>query len=346
MKAAFHRQETGAMLAQVLLLIVLLLFVGLAIDGGNAYFERRHMQNAADAGALAGARALCYGGDPVAEATDYAVNRNSADTALVEVNGNKVRVVASCTRDTYFMGLGSLLGGIGIDVLNISAEATAACGETTRLCGAFPVAFDEITWDTIPCGAEFYVWDDDSVTDDMCDKCDCESVIGSAISIGPGHRGWVRLPPPPEPWPNPAGCKDNCGADALKCWIENDYSGPIDIGDCVPGDPGVVSSALQAAEKREGDNIYVLIWGPGPCNEIIGECPGTPYHIVDFGYVNLVDVNLKLTIPPLPGHDQNECPKNAKVMRARRLCDPQPIACGRTEGAPPDEFIAVSLIQD
>jgi len=345
MKAAFHRQETGAVLVQMaLMLVVLLLFVGLAIDGGNIYFERRHMQNAADAGALAGARAICYGGDPVAAATDYAVTRNGADTALVEVVDNQVRVVASCTRDTHFMGLADLLGLVGIHVFDVSAEAKAACGETTRLCGAFPVAFDEITWDTIPCGSEFYVWDDASVTDDMCTKCRCEDVIGSAISVGPGHRGWVRLSAPPEPWPNPYNCGTNCGADSLNCWIEHDYNGPIDIGDCVPGDPGVVSSALHAAESREGDNIYVLIWDPGTCEEIVGTCPGTLYHIVDFGYVNLVDVNLKLTIPPRDGYNQNDCPKNAKVMRAMRICDPPPINCGRTEGNPGDEFLAVSLI--
>jgi Flp pilus assembly protein TadG len=106
MKAAFHRQETGAVLVQVaLMMVVLLLFVGLAVDGGNAYFERRHMQNAADAGALAGARASATAATPSQQATDYAVTRNGADTALVEVIDNQVRVVASCTRETYFMGL-------------------------------------------------------------------------------------------------------------------------------------------------------------------------------------------------------------------------------------------------
>ena len=46
--------EDGQVLIQVaLMLVVLLTFVGLAIDGGLVYAERRQMQNAADAAALA-----------------------------------------------------------------------------------------------------------------------------------------------------------------------------------------------------------------------------------------------------------------------------------------------------
>jgi len=41
-----------------LAMIVLLLFAALAIDGGNMYTNRRIAQNAADAGALAGAQKL------------------------------------------------------------------------------------------------------------------------------------------------------------------------------------------------------------------------------------------------------------------------------------------------
>ena len=42
-------------------MLVLALFVALAIDGGHLLAERRRMQNAADAGALAGAWEICFG---------------------------------------------------------------------------------------------------------------------------------------------------------------------------------------------------------------------------------------------------------------------------------------------
>ena len=348
MQPASHRRETGAVLVQTaLLLIILMLFVGLAVDVGKLYAERRHMQNAADAGALAGARAICFGGDAVEAATEYAVAYNGADSALVQiVDGYQVRVIATRATDVHFMGLADLLGFLGIDVVNVRAEAMAACGETTRLCGTFPIAFDKTTWDKIPCGAEFYVWDDDSVTEDMCTKCKCEDVIGSAASIGPGQRGWVRLPEPPPGYSTPGRCGGHCGTRDLKCWIENDYNGPINIGDCVPGKPGVDSAALHSAETREGDNLYVLIWDEGSCTNIVGNCTGDLYHIVDFGYVNFTEVDLKLTIPPRDGVHQNQCPKNAKVIRATKLCNYPAIPCGRTEGDPPTGgFRAVSLLE-
>ena len=54
-----HKHERGqAMVIFVLAIVGLLAFIALAVDGGNTLTERRRAQNAADAGALAGARTL------------------------------------------------------------------------------------------------------------------------------------------------------------------------------------------------------------------------------------------------------------------------------------------------
>jgi uncharacterized membrane protein len=56
-----HENERGqAIVILALAMAALLLFASLAIDGGNAYVERRRAQNAADAAALAGARQLWH----------------------------------------------------------------------------------------------------------------------------------------------------------------------------------------------------------------------------------------------------------------------------------------------
>ena len=227
-------QEGIALVQTALMMVVLLGFVALAIDGGLLYAERRQMQNAADAGALAGARALCVGnpGAAVAQATNYAVTQNGAQNAAVQVAGNQVRVIASETVSTYFAGI------LGIPTFHIEAEAKAACGSTTRICGATPIMFSENLWDDIPCGSEFYVWDDASVGPDLSTKCDCEAVTGSAANLGPGDRGWIRFSSPPSPFPDPNGCGGNCGAAALKCWVRYSYSGPVEIGQCVGGQAG------------------------------------------------------------------------------------------------------------
>ena len=50
-------------------MLALLAILALAIDVGHVYAERRRMQNAADAGALAGAREICFGDQGAAALT-------------------------------------------------------------------------------------------------------------------------------------------------------------------------------------------------------------------------------------------------------------------------------------
>ena len=58
-----HRErENGQALVQVaLMLVVLLGFLALAVDVSQVYLKRRQLQNAADAGALEGARPVYSG---------------------------------------------------------------------------------------------------------------------------------------------------------------------------------------------------------------------------------------------------------------------------------------------
>ncbi len=73
-------RRSGQMLPMVsVLLVILLAITGLVLDGGRMYFEKRRMQNAADAGALAGAHELFRGNtDLGADVRPAAVN----DTGL------------------------------------------------------------------------------------------------------------------------------------------------------------------------------------------------------------------------------------------------------------------------
>src|SRR5512139_563361 len=70
----FHKTEQGqAIVIMAFAMIALLAFAALAIDGGNAYVERRRAQNGADAGALAGARQVWIN----------RVNLNSSETLVL-----------------------------------------------------------------------------------------------------------------------------------------------------------------------------------------------------------------------------------------------------------------------
>ena len=87
-------QENGqAIVILALVMVVLLAFAALAIDGGNAYVERRRAQNAADAAALAGARelwlhlaAVPY---PISEDRSIrsAINQAAEENGIADSNG-------------------------------------------------------------------------------------------------------------------------------------------------------------------------------------------------------------------------------------------------------------------
>lgn len=129
-----------------LVLPIILMFMGLVFDFGHAYIQRREMQNAADAGALAGARQLIFGGDAFTAATEYAV-RNGADnaTVLVDEGAYSVTVIAQKTIATFMAQV------LGVSELTLSARASAIWGSVDRVTSdLFPIAID---WDDF----EYYV---------------------------------------------------------------------------------------------------------------------------------------------------------------------------------------------
>ena len=81
-------RDSGQALVQVAALIVMLLLVsGVVLDYGMVLSLRREMQNAADAGALAGAREICFGerSNAVNSATTYALANGADAPVTVEI---------------------------------------------------------------------------------------------------------------------------------------------------------------------------------------------------------------------------------------------------------------------
>jgi Flp pilus assembly protein TadG len=122
----------------VLLTVLLIAFIGmtgLGVDFAFSTFERRALQNAADASALTGAIDLSRGTAPTADVTTIA-DRNATtssvdcqyvNTANVDIGpctgsatgASGVHVTAVHTRDTYFMRV------LGIPTVTIAADAIA-----------------------------------------------------------------------------------------------------------------------------------------------------------------------------------------------------------------------------
>ena len=126
----------------VLVVIGFLAFVAilaLVLDGGNAYAAKRQAQNAADAGALAGATYMCKNHDEtggIVQAEAYAVSNGALNPPDVtaSLSAGTVVVTATVEKDTFFAGV------IGFTEVRPRAIAAAACRPAVGM-GVLPVGW-------------------------------------------------------------------------------------------------------------------------------------------------------------------------------------------------------------
>ena len=136
------RRENGQSL--ILVALLLLVFIGilaLVFDGGYTYFMRRNAQNAADAGALAGARVYCDNLDAALgreTALNY-VHENDAlvypndSTTDIGISGNKVTVETVIEFNNFFGRI------FGRKTTQAVAHAAAGCYSPSIAEGVLPV---------------------------------------------------------------------------------------------------------------------------------------------------------------------------------------------------------------
>jgi hypothetical protein len=133
------KRSSGQILVLIVLMLVgLLAMLALVLDGGNLYSQRRQAQLAADAGALAGARAHCdpdVTASPESEANTYVTN-NDATMKSFSLNEDihEVTVVTEITFDTFFLHI------LGRPQLTAEALAAARC-ELGSSASVLPVAW-------------------------------------------------------------------------------------------------------------------------------------------------------------------------------------------------------------
>lgn len=253
-----RRAEGQTLVIVALALLGLIALVALAVDGGNLMAERRQMQNAADAGALAGARAICaQDADPEEQAALYATqNGAQLDLTEITIDGQTAEVVAGTAVQTYFAGL------IGFHNVTVRAEAAAVCGTANRMCNFLPVAFSVLQWNALKdqCGSEFIVIDDDKIcgVDVICDA-DGDGVDDMIMG---GARGWLQLPPPDPRFSTPCNA---CTGSSVKCWADNPYPGQISLPSCIRSKQGTVTKAFEDWGAQTGKIARVPLFD-GECD--------------------------------------------------------------------------------
>ncbi len=320
------REERGqAVVLVALTLVALIALLGLAIDGGSLYLERRRMQNAADGAALAGARRLAQAicaTNPSPSATDaeiYGVVRDMVrrngglvfKAHYVRFAGNKVVgynppvlvgggtvpqgasgvvVTTTITRPTYFLGI------VGQDSGTATASATAVTGPPLLVGGGMR-----------PFGVPAPVVAQLNPGDWI--KVDFDNNGGTIrwVSGVSQHRGWMNLG---YVWnqrenPNwPRAVDQNAGASDLKAWMENGWNGTLyadcawnagcRAGDYVHAKPGADASVVCAAPMNTVFYVPVYDEVPNCPTQIPSPKPACPtqgsgycYHIVGFAAIKI-----------------------------------------------------------
>ncbi len=283
------RDQGQALVVFSLSLVVLLLFAGLAIDAGNAFFQRRDGQNVADLASMAGTQAvarfyLTDGGTAAAATADgpkvYTAVQTSAatngcqaassrpctwtaqyvnnsltslgpvtSTSAIPANAQGVVVATSLQPSTYILGV------IGQTKWNIATTATALTTEQSGVPAGqlLPIGVD-------PPNTNFQYGQIYNITDG---------------ANGPGNFGWLS-------WTG----ENKTGVLATSLCTPNNpaYTFPV----VVPGEPGKhngsdVRDCLQMW-VNSGATVLLPIWDTcgNDANASNGNCNGNNagYHVI------------------------------------------------------------------
>jgi hypothetical protein len=376
-----EKRDRGQVLVLLALgLLALVAMVALAVDGGHIYRQRRAMQNAADAGALAGAYELCYGEEsqivPMGE--EYAIDRNGADGAIVEwvTDTISVTVTATETVSTYFAGV------IGFREVEVSADATAICGRAAAGGLIWPISYSDeyfksksecdtpvlmwdqeqsrdcVTWDCCTYyddteGSKYYDGEDNGI--DVLDLCtDPDDPYEPDYADLDGHT-WIDMSAGlygTEDPCNQSGCGNNELNDRVIGYNKDDEvcQSYVQLNTCVPGSSGVKNDSWTAAGFRVDDIVLIPLYEPISSTGGIAECTSggdsgdnctnENYWLTDFGCVKILGI----------GHLEAIATGNTtKVVLGEVSCDQD--ACetllGYTDGTPPrpGDARAVSLVE-
>lgn len=137
-----RRHSGQALVLFAIMILTLLAGVALAIDTGMIWLNRRVLQNAVDAAALAGAQQLPDDTSGArAIACDYAANKNGIQGMTLDCDGSDIQILGNndkikvTTHKTIVPMIGTMFGWPSID---IAADATARVGSLYQAC-PFPI---------------------------------------------------------------------------------------------------------------------------------------------------------------------------------------------------------------
>jgi Flp pilus assembly protein TadG len=292
--------EDGSIAIMVGLLLVVLVGIGsLVLDVGNLFWERRQLQNSADAAALAAAQDLTSGEDAataLATARTFADENNTRGAHVAPpgspdpgffVDTNSVTVTAQTGSVAAPGELQSFLASvIGVDTYATEATATASWGFIGG-AATVPLTFSRCEWDFMTGGSVAglptdvrTVYFHSSQTAQSINTCG-----GPANQDHPGGFGWL----------DPQG--GQCEA-----YVENGQVA-TDVGNNVPNE---CSAAY--LQSLVGQTVIMPIFSSvtgGPGNNAIYVIDGfAALEVTGFRFSGNPAYNMPAGNPPCSGNDR------------------------------------------
>jgi Tfp pilus assembly protein PilX len=220
-----HASERGAILIWVaLFILVMLAFIALGVDGAKLMATRTQLQNAADAGALAGASMFDPETGEIVESAAVERAREAAGAnrafirgpepvldAEVEISADRkeCRVVVRRMGSTAIVT--HLAQVVGVDSLEAMATATARISQPDSVCEYL------VPFGAVPPAAEGFQTGCDHLYDLFLEE-----------HAGPGNYQLLSYPRCEE---GPCAGMNSTGASTLKCLIVNGYACCVGIGE-------------------------------------------------------------------------------------------------------------------
>lgn len=136
-----------------LILVAIVAMVGLVLDGGSAFAQRRAQQNSSDLAAMAGANTYLLTNDSATAISaarkvsadngwEHGTDGVNVDVTLDTTNGVAVTVVVEAPHDNTFGAI------VGLRTMQVATSATALSGFADTAEGAGPIIFSVDAFDT------------------------------------------------------------------------------------------------------------------------------------------------------------------------------------------------------
>jgi hypothetical protein len=266
-----NRDERGAVAIVVgICALMIFAFAAYAIDAGRAWASRRHIVTAADASALAAAKAYAEGKNGCSTAAAGSMTDNHVDATLTDCAPNLlsssrgyVTVRGQAKLDYTFAAI------FGANSKNISATTTAQWGIPKAVAGLRPFGL------CIEANQALKDWLANPVGASGVVRVTYGKDQPTACGAAPGNWGVVDF-----------DGGSNANSD-IKDWVEHGYPGTVSVGDTRSGDTGGISTALNDGLvylKSSGETFALPVF-----DNITNPGSNAQMHIVAFVLVKLVD---------------------------------------------------------